>query len=90
MSGPYALCRPHLLAADQAFNILCERTPMAHLTDDVREQLIRLLDCAQERLSTLREVVAKADEDGAGSEIRMAIDDAIVPLNIALEVAEPL
>lgn len=63
---------------------------MAHLSDDVRAQLIRLLDRAQERLDTLREVVAEIDGGDAGSEIRLALGDALVPLNIALEVAEPL
>ncbi|MBO2927232.1 hypothetical protein [Metapseudomonas otitidis] len=63
---------------------------MAHLSDDVREQLFRLLDRAQQRLDTLREVVTKANEGDAGSEIRLALGDALVPLNIALEVAEPL
>lgn len=52
--------------------------------------MVRLLDRAQQRLDTLRDVVAGANEGDVGTDIRIAVGDAIVPLNIALEVAEPL
>ncbi|WP_256671211.1 hypothetical protein [Pseudomonas gelidaquae] len=49
-----------------------------------------LLVIAQQRLNTLKEIVATTNDDCSGSDIRMAIGDAITPLNIALEDAEAL
>lgn len=49
-----------------------------------------LLVKAQQRLDTLKETVQTANGDLAGSDIRIAIGDAITPLNIALEVAETI
>lgn len=63
---------------------------MADLNQDIRENFLSLMDHAQRRLDTLREVVGSANGECAGSEIRIAIGDAITPLNLALEVAEGL
>ena len=63
---------------------------MAYLNQDIREKLLGMLDHAQQRLDTLREVASTANGEFAGSEIRIAIDDAITPLNLAAEVAEQI
>lgn len=63
---------------------------MADLNQDVREKLLRLLDRAQQRLDTLREVIGSANGDCNGSAIRIAIGDAITPLKLAEEDAEEL
>lgn len=49
-----------------------------------------MLDRAQQRLDTLREVVSQANVQLSGSDVRIAIDDAITPLNHAAEIAGPL
>ncbi|WP_065760985.1 hypothetical protein [Pseudomonas defluvii] len=63
---------------------------MNDLLENNREQLIELLAKAQLRLDTLKETVRRANGGLAGSDIRIAIGDAITPLNIALEVAETI
>ncbi|MCO7515232.1 hypothetical protein NJF44_03545 [Pseudomonas guariconensis] len=60
------------------------------LLEKNREKLTELLASAQQRLDTLKETVQGANGDSAGSDIRIAIDDAITPLRIAFEVAEPI
>lgn len=60
------------------------------LLEKNREKLTELLASAQQRLDTLKETVKGANGDSAGSDIRIAIDDAITPLRIAFEVAEPI
>lgn len=61
---------------------------MANLNDQTREELLSVLDRAQQRLDTLRETVRTAKGSLADSHIRMAIGDAITPLNIAFEIME--
>ncbi|MBC3258067.1 hypothetical protein HU733_21430 [Pseudomonas paralactis] len=63
---------------------------MNKLLEENREQLIELLAKAQTRLDTLKETVSRANGDLAGMDIRIAIGDAITPLNIAFEIAEPI
>ena len=63
---------------------------MNKLLEENREQLIDLLEKAQKRLNTLKETVSTANGDLAGMDIRIAIGDAITPLNIAFEIAEPI
>ncbi|QPG61222.1 hypothetical protein HFV04_017025 [Pseudomonas sp. BIGb0427] len=63
---------------------------MTELPVKDRERLIGLLIKAQQRLDTLKETVHTANGSLAGSDIRIAIGDAITPLNIALEVAESI
>ncbi|MBL4980477.1 MULTISPECIES: hypothetical protein [Pseudomonas] len=63
---------------------------MNKLLEENREQLIELLAKAQKRLDTLKETVSRANGDLAGMDIRIAIGDAITPLNIAFEIAEPI
>jgi len=63
---------------------------MNELLEENREQLIELLVKAQQRLDTLKETVSRANGDLAGMDIRIAIGDAITPLNIAFEIAEPI
>ncbi|AZD34642.1 hypothetical protein C4K22_1889 [Pseudomonas chlororaphis subsp. aurantiaca] len=63
---------------------------MNNLLEEKREHLIELLTKAQQRLDTLKETVKTANGDLAGTDIRIAIGDAITPLNIALEIAEPI
>lgn len=63
---------------------------MNELLEENREQLIELLVKAQQRLNTLKETVSRANGDLAGMDIRIAIGDAITPLNIAFEIAEPM
>ena len=63
---------------------------MKKLLEENREQLIELLVKAQQRLDTLKETVSRANGDLAGMDIRIAIGDAITPLNIAFEIAEPI
>ncbi len=48
-----------------------------------------MLDHAQQRLDTLRQVVANANGESTDSDIRIAIDDALTPLKLAEEVMEP-
>lgn len=49
-----------------------------------------MLAKAQQRLDTLKETVQTANDEMAGSDIRMGIDDVLTPLNIALEEAEAI
>lgn len=63
---------------------------MNNLLEENREQLIELLEKAQKRLNTLKDIVNTANGDLAGMDIRIAIGDAITPLNIAFEIAEPI
>ncbi|BBN53323.1 hypothetical protein TRE132_14480 [Pseudomonas chlororaphis subsp. aurantiaca] len=63
---------------------------MNNLLEENREHLIELLKIAQQRLDTLKKTVRTANDDLAGMDIRIAIGDAITPLNIALEIAEPI
>ncbi|MDQ7987318.1 hypothetical protein QYS36_20445 [Pseudomonas sp. G34] len=63
---------------------------MTYLNDDVRKQLERVLDRAQQRLDTLRQTVESTNPDDDGSALRIAIGDAMAPLQIAAEIAEPL
>lgn len=61
---------------------------MNDLLEKKREVLVEMLAKAQQRLDTLKETVQTANDSFAGSDIRIAIGDAITPLNIAFEVAE--
>ncbi|KSP55807.1 hypothetical protein APB19_09650 [Pseudomonas aeruginosa] len=63
---------------------------MANLNDQAREELLSVLDCAQQRLDTLRDTVRTAKGTLADSDIRIAIGDALTPLNIAFELMEAL
>jgi hypothetical protein len=63
---------------------------MPNLYQIHREELSRMLDHAQQRLDTLRQVVANANGEHADSDIRIAIGDALTPLKLAEEVMEPL
>lgn len=63
---------------------------MTHILEEERKHLLDLLVIAQQRLDTLKEIVATTNHDCSGSDIRMAIGDAITPLNIAYEHAEAL
>ncbi len=63
---------------------------MTNLSDDIREQLEHMLEKAQQRLDTLRQTLASTKPGDNTSALRIAIGDAITPLNIAAEIAEPL
>lgn len=63
---------------------------MNDLLENERENLLQLLAKAQQRLDTLKETVKTANGGLAGMDIRIAIGDAITPLIIAFEIAEPL
>ncbi|WP_053157202.1 hypothetical protein [Pseudomonas protegens] len=63
---------------------------MNYLLENERESLLQLLAKAQQRLDTLKETVKTANGGLAGMDIRIAIGDAITPLNIAFEIAEPI
>ncbi|WP_414916946.1 hypothetical protein [Pseudomonas sp. IT-P395] len=63
---------------------------MTYISEVNRTHLINLLASAQQRLNTLKEIVATTNDSLSGSDIRIAIGDAITPLNIALEAAETL
>ncbi len=63
---------------------------MTNLNDDIREQLEHMLEKAQQRLDTLRQTLASTKPGDSTSALRIAIGDAITPLNIAAEIAEPL
>ncbi|UVM13104.1 hypothetical protein [Pseudomonas protegens] len=63
---------------------------MNDLLENERENLLQLLAKAQQRLDTLKETVKTANGGLAGMDIRIAIGDAITPLNIAFDIAEPL
>ncbi|WP_339071164.1 hypothetical protein WIN67_10390 [Pseudomonas idahonensis] len=63
---------------------------MNDLLENERENLLQLLAKAQQRLDTLKETVKTANGGLAGTEIRIAIGDAITPLSVAFEIAEPL
>jgi hypothetical protein len=52
---------------------------MNHLNDDVRKQLERVREKAQQRLNVLRQTVAATNSDGDGSVMRIAKGDAITP-----------
>lgn len=49
-----------------------------------------MVEHAQRRLDTLREVATTANENTNSSEIRIVIGDAITPLNLAAELVEEL
>lgn len=63
---------------------------MTYILEEKRKHLSDLLVIAQQRLDTLKEIVGTTNNDLSGTDIRMAIGDAITPLNIALEDAEAL
>ena len=63
---------------------------MVYISEKERTHLLDLLDIAQQRLDTLKEVVAITNDSLSGTDIRLAIGDAITPLNIAHEAAETL
>lgn len=63
---------------------------MTYISEVDKTQLNGLLASAQQRLDTLKEIVATTNDSLSGSDIRIAIGDAITPLNIALEAAEKL
>jgi|GEM_PF-1960058 len=63
---------------------------MTYIPEVERHQLLDLLDIAQQRLDKLRDIVATTNDSCSGTDIRLAIGDAITPLNIALEAAEAL
>jgi hypothetical protein len=63
---------------------------MTYISEIERHQLLDLLGIAQQRLNTLKEIVTTTNDSLSGSDIRIAIGDAITPLNIAQEVAETL
>lgn len=63
---------------------------MTYISEVDRTHLNDLLANAQQRLNTLKEIVATTNDSLSGSDIRIAIGDAIPPLNIALEAAEKL
>lgn len=63
---------------------------MAFISEVERHQLLDLLAVAQQRLDTLKEIVTTTNDELSGTDIRMAIGDAITPLNIAHEVAQAL
>ncbi|MDR8387433.1 hypothetical protein MKS85_18060 [Pseudomonas sp. JL2] len=63
---------------------------MAFIPEVERHQLLDLLVIAQQRLNTLKEIVTTTNDSLSGSDIRIAIGDAITPLNIALEAADTL
>ncbi|MDE1528180.1 hypothetical protein HBO10_01680 [Pseudomonas sp. WS 5503] len=63
---------------------------MTYILEEERKHLSDLLVIAQQRLNTLKEIVATTNHDCSGTDIRLAIGDAITPLNIAHEAAEAL
>lgn len=63
---------------------------MTYISEVDRTHLTDLLVSAQQRLNTLKEIVATTNDSLSGSDIRIAIGDAITPLNIALQAAETL
>ncbi|MNW22432.1 hypothetical protein D3C71_2238900 [compost metagenome] len=63
---------------------------MTYISEIERQQLLNLLGIAQQRLNTLKEIVTTTNDSLSGSDIRIAIGDAITPLNIAQEAAETL
>jgi len=63
---------------------------MNKLLDKDLDHLSALLDIAQRRLDTLKQTISNANETASASDVRIAIDDAITPLNIAYEAAETL
>jgi hypothetical protein len=63
---------------------------MTCISEVKRHQLLDLLLIAQQRLDTLKEIITTANSDVSGSDIRIAIGDAITPLVIAQEAADAL
>ncbi|KAA8739143.1 hypothetical protein FE275_19460 [Pseudomonas koreensis] len=63
---------------------------MTYISEVDRTHLNDLLASAQQRLITLKEIVATTNDSLSGSDIRIAIGDVITPLNIALDAAETL
>ncbi|MCP1500625.1 hypothetical protein J2Y86_005332 [Pseudomonas migulae] len=63
---------------------------MNNFLDKDLDYLSALLVIAQQRLDTLKQTVSSANETASASDIRIAIGDAITPLNIAYEAAETL
>jgi hypothetical protein len=63
---------------------------MTYICEVERHQLLDLLVIAQQRLDTLKEIVTTTNNELSGTDIRMAIGDAITPLNIAHEAAQAL
>ncbi|MNO08569.1 hypothetical protein D3C81_2312940 [compost metagenome] len=61
-----------------------------YISEVERHQLLDLLVIAQQRLDTLKEIVTTTNDGLSGSNIRIAIGDAITPLNIAFEAAQTL
>ncbi len=63
---------------------------MTYISEVDRTHLNDLLVISQQRLDTLKEIVATTNDSLSGSDIRIAIGDVVTPLNIALEAAETL
>ena len=63
---------------------------MTYISEVDRTHLNDLLVVAQQRLNALKEIVATTNDSSSGSDIRIAIGDAITPLSIAHEAAETL
>lgn len=63
---------------------------MTYISEVDRTHLNNLLVVAQQRLNTLKEIVATTNDSLSGSDIRIAVGDVITPLNIATEAAETL
>ena len=63
---------------------------MTYISEKDRQHLLDLLAIAQQRLSTLKEIAVTTNNSCSGTDIRLAIGDAITPLNIAHESAELL
>ncbi|WP_278940674.1 hypothetical protein [Pseudomonas helleri] len=63
---------------------------MTYISEKDRQHLLDLLAIAQQRLNTLKEIAATTNNSCSGTDIRLAIGDAITPLNIAHESAELL
>ena len=63
---------------------------MTYISEVDRTRLNDLLANDQQRLNTLKEIVATTNDSLSGSDIRIAIGDVITPLNIALDAAETL
>lgn len=63
---------------------------MTYISEVDRTHLKELLAIAQQRLDTLKEIVATTNDSLSGSDIRIAIGDAITLLNLAYEAAEKL
>jgi hypothetical protein len=59
---------------------------MSYLNDEVKKDVTRLIELAEERLKTLKGVMQSARDEEGDSDIRIAIDDVITPLSLASEL----